>query len=134
MGGDIINLYGPVSNPTSNLTTSKLHWNSVISTPGSRYLVVDVKNFYLNNVMAKNEFYNIYISLIPKEVIDEYYITDKQIKGFLYVSVEKGMYGISQSGIIAHTGSMKIYDLSDMSLRQSLQDFGVTKRMESHLP
>ena len=28
---------------------------------------------------------------------------DKQINGFLYVRVEKGMYGIFQTGIIAHT-------------------------------
>ena len=54
--GERIKFDGPVSTPIYNLTTSKLHWKSVISTPGSKYLVVDVKNFYLSNIMAKNEY------------------------------------------------------------------------------
>ena len=112
-GGDIITFDGPVSTPTSNLATSKLHWNSVISTPGSRYLVVDAKHFYLNNVMSKHEFYKISISLIPQAVIDEYDLMDKQINGFLYVRLEKVMYGIVQAGIIAHT-----------ALKRHLQPFG----------
>ena len=70
MGGYKLTFDGPVSTPTSDFTTSKLHWNSVISNPGSKYLVVDFKNFYLNNIMAKHEYYNIAISLIPQEVID----------------------------------------------------------------
>ena len=102
VGGYRLTFEGPVSTPTSNVITSKLHWNSGISTPGSRYLVVDVKNFYLNNVMAKHEFYNISISLIPQEVIDEYDLMDKQINVFLYVRVEKGMYGLFLPGI-SHT-------------------------------
>ena len=71
VGGYRLAFYIPISIPTSNLTTLKLHWNSVISTPGSKYLVVDGKHFYLNNIMAKHEHYNIIISRIPQEVIDE---------------------------------------------------------------
>ena len=64
-----------------------MHWNIVISTPGSKYLVVDVKNFYLKNIMAKHEYYNISISLIPQEFIDEYNLMEKKINGFIYVKV-----------------------------------------------
>ena len=63
--------------------------------------------------MAKHEFYKIAISLILKEVIDEYELMKNQINGFLYVRVEKGMYGIVQAGIIAHT-----------ALKEHLQPFG----------
>ena len=80
-----------------------MHWNSVISNPGSRYLVVDVKKFYLNNIMSNHEYYNIAIILIPQEVIDEYNLMENKINGFLYVRTEKGMYGIVQAGIISHT-------------------------------
>ena len=103
VGGDILTFDRPVSTPASNLTTSKMHWNSVILKPGSSYLVVDVNNFHLNNIMAKDEYYNISIILIPQEVIDEYNLMDNQINGFLYVCMEKGMYGLVQAGIIAHT-------------------------------
>ena len=87
VGGDKLTFGGPVSTPTSNLATLELHRNSVISTPGSKYLVVNVKNFYLKNIMAKHEYYNISISLIPQEFIDEYNLMENKINGFIYVKV-----------------------------------------------
>ena len=54
--GEKLTFDGPVYTPTSDLTASKLHWNSVISTPGYKYLVVDVKKIYLNKIMAKHEY------------------------------------------------------------------------------
>ena len=78
---------GPVSNPTSDLTTSKLHWNTVLLTPGAKYLVVDIKNFYLKNPMSKHEYYNISLIMIHQDIIDKYNLMDKQINGFLYVRV-----------------------------------------------
>ena len=53
--------------------------------------------------MVNHEYYKISISLIPQEVIGEYDLIYNQINGFLCVRVEKGMYGIFQAGIIAHT-------------------------------
>eukprot|EP00804_Cyclotella_cryptica_P002147 CCRYP_006558-RA/>CCRYP_006558-RA protein AED:0.41 eAED:0.35 QI:0/-1/0/1/-1/1/1/0/379 len=41
-----------VATPTSDLTTAKLLFNSVVPTPGTVFVVMDVKNFYLNNPMA----------------------------------------------------------------------------------
>jgi hypothetical protein len=32
---------------TADLTTSKLHWNSVLSTQNAKYMCLDIKNFYL---------------------------------------------------------------------------------------
>ena len=94
VGGDKLKFEGLVSTPTSNLTTSKIHWNSVILTPGTKYLVVDVNHFYLNNLMSKHEYYNIALSRIPQDIIDKYNLMDKQNNLFLYVRVEKGMYGL----------------------------------------
>ena len=85
VGGDKVKFDGPVYTPTSDLTTSKLHWNSVISTPGAKYLVFDDNVFYLNNTMSKHEYHNISISLIPRDAIDKYNLMDKRINGFLYV-------------------------------------------------
>ena len=44
-GGDKLTFDGPISTPTSDLTTYKLHWNNMVSSPGAKYLVVNVKNF-----------------------------------------------------------------------------------------
>ena len=103
VGGEKLTFYGPVYTPAYNLTTSKLHWNSMILNPGAKYLVVDAKNFYLNNTMEKHEYYKIYLRLTPQDVICEYNLMDKKIIGFLYVREEKGIYGIFQAGIITHT-------------------------------
>ena len=85
VGGDKLKFYRPVSPPTSYLATSKLYCNSVISTPGTNYLVVDINNFYLNNLMPKHEYYHIALSLIPQDVIDKLNLVDNQINTFLYV-------------------------------------------------
>ena len=103
MGGYKITFDGPVSNTKSDLTTYMIHWNSIISTTGAKYLVINFKNFYINNPMLKHKYYNIALKLIPQEVINTYNLMDKQINGFLRVKVEKGMYGIVQAGIITHT-------------------------------
>ena len=52
-----------------------------------------------------------------------------KINVFLYVKVEKGMYGIFQAGIISHMALKKITTYSDMSLFQSLWDYGSTTRI-----
>ena len=45
---------------------------SPLSAPDAKYLIVCVKNFYLNNPIKKNKDYKISINLIPQEVIDKY--------------------------------------------------------------
>jgi hypothetical protein len=44
-GGDRILYPGNVSTPTADMTTIKIHLNSVISTPGARYMNIDLKDF-----------------------------------------------------------------------------------------
>jgi hypothetical protein len=48
VGGDQIEYPGDKSTRTAGLTTSKILINSVISTMGAKFLVIDIKNFYLN--------------------------------------------------------------------------------------
>jgi hypothetical protein len=48
VGGDQIEYPGDQSTCTAGLTTGKNLINSVISTLGSKFLVVDIKRFYLN--------------------------------------------------------------------------------------
>ena len=72
VGGENISYDDPVSITTSDLTTAKIHWNSVLSTPDGKYLIVDVKNLYLNNPIKKAEYYKIFLKIIPQEIIDKY--------------------------------------------------------------
>ena len=102
MGGDKVHYPGDVGTPTADLTLVKMHVNSVISTPGARYMTLDVKNFYLNTPMVRYEYVRIKIDDIPEEIIVEYNLREKVTSdGHVYVEIQKGMYGLPQAGILA---------------------------------
>ncbi len=44
-GGNLINYPGELTTKTADLTTSKLTWNSVLSTKGAKFMCLDIKNF-----------------------------------------------------------------------------------------
>ena len=77
VGVDKISYEVPVSTPTYDFTTAKLRWNSVLSTPDGKYLIVDVKNFYLNNPMNKAEYIKIALKIPPQEIIETYDLLSK---------------------------------------------------------
>ena len=68
-GGNLIDYPGEFSTPTSDLTTMKLHVNSAISDIKSRYMRMDVKYFYLNSQMDREEYITIHILMIPQEFV-----------------------------------------------------------------
>ena len=47
VGGNLIDYPGELTTRTADLTTTKLMWNSVISTPEAKYMCADIKSFYL---------------------------------------------------------------------------------------
>ncbi len=51
-GGDRVNYPGNAGTPTANLLTMKLSINSIISTPGVKFMTMDIKDFYINTPMA----------------------------------------------------------------------------------
>ena len=69
VGGNLINYPGDVSNPTADTTTANIVINSTISTPKAKYLVGDVKNFYLETTMTRYEYLRLSITIIPQEII-----------------------------------------------------------------
>ena len=65
-----IDFAGLLSTPTATVTTAKCLFNSVISTPGTKCLIADVKFFYINNDLPEPEYMKLNIKIIPKEIID----------------------------------------------------------------
>jgi hypothetical protein len=102
VGGKLIQYPGDVSTRSADLTTSKCLWNSTISTEGVKYMYLDVKNFYLGTPMDSFECMRIPIKLIPQEIIAEYNLFSLVSDGHVYIEVQKGMYGLSQAGILAN--------------------------------
>ena len=88
--------------------------NSVISTPGAKCIIADVKNFYLNNDLPEPEYMKLNIHIIPQEIIDEcalHKLVDDN--GWVYLEIAKGMYWLKQAGIIVN-----------MELTKHLEKFG----------
>ena len=50
----------------------KIMLNSVISTPGAKFMSIDIKNFYLATPMDRYEYLKLKLCDIPAEIINEY--------------------------------------------------------------
>ena len=110
MGGKLLDFTGNLSAPTASVTTEKCFFSSVVSTQGERYLLADIKHFYLNNILPDPEFVRIPLKIIPQEIIDAYNLTalvDNQ--GWIYMRIEKGMYGLTQARIVNNQELVKTY-------------------------
>jgi len=101
LGGNRIKYPGDVGTPTTDMLLFKILLNSVVSTPGAKFMTIDISNFYLNTPMKRFEYVKLALSDIPEEVITEYNLHEKAVDGHVYVEVRKGMYGLPQAGILA---------------------------------
>jgi hypothetical protein len=102
VGGDKINYPGDCATPTGNLTLLKIMLNSIISTQGARFMTMDIKNFYLNTPMEQYEYLRITSDDVPEEIIQQHLLQDKvDSEGYIFIEVQKGIYGLPQAGILA---------------------------------
>ncbi len=74
-GGNLITHNEDVSVCTANLDTAKLHWNSVISTKGAKYICLNIKNFYLTAALKYFEYMHNPLLLFPEWTIEQYNLT-----------------------------------------------------------
>jgi hypothetical protein len=103
VGGDRLDYPGAVSTPTAKLTTSKCLLNITISTPDARFMVADIKDFYLNTPMERYEYMQLPISIIPDEIVQQYLLqTLATPGGWVYMEIRKSMYGLKQADLIAN--------------------------------
>ena len=108
MGRNLLDFTENLSAPTTSVTTEKRVINSVVYTPGARCLLSDIKHFYLNNVLPDPKFMLITLKIIPQEIVDSYNLTalvDDQ--WWIYMRIEKGIYGLKKTGIIANQELVK---------------------------
>jgi hypothetical protein len=68
-------------------------FNRIISTPGAKLLVIDIKHFYLNTSLQRYE----YMVVLMVSGLDEL-----AVDGKIYIEIQKGMYGLPQAGILAN--------------------------------
>jgi hypothetical protein len=94
VGGDRIHCPDDVSTKTADLATVKILLNSTISTTNARFMSMDIKDFYLNTLMDIYEYIKVPFSLFPTAIQDHYQLSFLSDNGFVYVEIQKGMYGL----------------------------------------
>ena len=100
--GNLIVYPDELTTRTADLITTKIMWNSVLSTPGARYMCIDIKNMYLATPLDRYEYIKMTVDLIPDNIMDLYNLHNKVKNGFVYMQIQRGLYGLPQSGILAN--------------------------------
>jgi hypothetical protein len=82
---------------------AKLLINATISTPGAKFLGIDLANFSLNTPMPNPECMRLHLDIIPHKIINHYNLCAIVTPdGWVYIKIRKGMYGLPQAGILAN--------------------------------
>jgi hypothetical protein len=88
----LINYESSASVQMADLDTAKLHWNSVISTKGARYMCLDIKNFYLTAALEYYEYMKIPLTLIPTWIVEQYNLNQHALHGFVHLSMQRAVW------------------------------------------
>ena len=113
-GGDKLEYFGDTSTETAGLTTAKLLFNSVISTPGARFMTFDISNMYLNTPLKDYQYMRFHIDTIPDEVIHEYSLRNLvDDDGWVYCEIRMAIYGLKESGRLANEQLKKVLAAAD---------------------
>ena len=109
-GGNLVTDYpGPTSMETAGLETVKIHWNSVLSTPGAKWMGMDISNMYLNTPLDRFKYMRMHQRDVPQEIIDKYKVHNKiGPNGYIYIEICKAIYGLKQAGKLANNQLEKV--------------------------
>ena len=142
-GGNLIVYEFDASTKTADLPTVKCHLNSVLSTRNARFMTLDLKDFFLGTPLVDFEYMRIPRHCIPDVIMDLYNLWDMvEPDGYIYVRIERGMYGLPHAGRIANdaliaflaphgyhpcelTPGLWKHDHSDVTFTLVVDDFGV---------
>ncbi len=86
----------------ADLDTAKLHWNSVVSTPGAKYMCLDIIFFYLTTKLEYFENMRMPPDLFPLWIQIQYYMIRLAYKEFVHLEMRRAVWGLPQAGILAN--------------------------------
>jgi hypothetical protein len=101
-GGNLIQCNSELSVRTANINTTKLHWNSVVSTKKAKYMYLNIKKFYLTAALEYFEYMRIPLSYFPTWTVEQYNLIERAYKGYMYIEMRRAMWGLPQAGILAN--------------------------------
>lgn len=89
VGGNCVNYPGEVATPA----VARILFNSMISTKGAKFMVMDISSFYLTTPLKCSEYIHMKMSDIPQEIIHEYKLHDIVTnRGSIYIVAKRDVW------------------------------------------
>ena len=83
------------------MLTFKIFLNSIVLTPNTKFLTINIKDFYLNTPMPCCKYMSLKFSELPYDVIRQYNLREKVTKDrYVYTEIIRGMYGLPVACIL----------------------------------
>jgi hypothetical protein len=141
-GGNLIQYDDKLSVRTADVSTAKLHWNSVISTPDAWYMCLDLSLFYLSAALEYYEYMKIPLALFLIWIVEQYNLLQHAKNGMVHIEMRQAVWGLPQAGILANkklrrklaphgyhehenTPGLWYHDTRPISFTLVVDDFGV---------
>jgi hypothetical protein len=65
-------------------------------------MVMDIKHYYVGTPLPTYENMRLPIAILPLNIHEKYNLTHLSVKGWVYLEIRKGMYGLKQAGLLAN--------------------------------
>ena len=65
-------------------------------------MCADIANFHITNTLDKYEYMKLPLEIIPEEITQQYNLRNLVHNGFVYMEIQKSIYGIPQAGKFAN--------------------------------
>jgi hypothetical protein len=77
-------------------------WSSVLSTEGAKYMSLDIKNVCLSVPLDRYKYMKNPLALFPALTIQQYNLHTHALNGFVYIEMQRAVWGLPQAGILAN--------------------------------
>jgi hypothetical protein len=77
-------------------------WNSILITEGTKYICLDIINFYLSAPLDRFEYMKICLTLYPQRTIQQYDLNTNALNEYVYLEMNCAVWGLPQAGILAN--------------------------------
>jgi hypothetical protein len=65
-------------------------------------MMMDIKNYYLGIPLPRFEYMKMLLSRFPEEIIQKNNLNALAVDGWVYIEIQKDMYGLKQAGLHAN--------------------------------
>ena len=105
MVGDRLTYPYDAGSPAANTIETKFLLNRTISNAihGTRFMLADVKDYFLATPMERAGFMKVHSRHIPEDIMRKYDLHKKVTSyGYVYIRIKRGMYSLKQAAILAY--------------------------------